>query len=248
MQSTCSPCSDFTPDADRVESFRTRLVKWYQESGRQFAWRSPRADPYRILVAEIMLRKTTARNVQQVFETFTARYPLPEALATADESELRDVIRPLGIADRARLLRMTARRIVERHGAQVPASFDALLALPGVGRYTANAVRCFGYGQPAALVDTNVIRVLRRVFSLASSKARPHTDPVLWCAAESLVMRDNPQSYNRALLDLGAGICTFRHPRCLSCPVSGVCDYFRTQSPLERSQARRPARANRAAV
>jgi len=213
-----------------VELFAARLVEWYRQNARRFPWRDSSTGPYPTLIAEIMLRKTTARNVEHVFTAFMSRYPSVHTLAEANEPELRDLIRPLGIADRARLLCTTAQAICEKHNGQVPASLAALLALPGVGRYTANAVRCFGYGQPVALLDTNVIRVLNRVFSVKSTKPRPHTDPNLWAIAESLVPPEQSQSYNRSLLDLGATICTFRNPRCHSCPLADQCDYFRRGS------------------
>jgi A/G-specific adenine glycosylase len=174
-----------------------------------------------------MLRKTTTRNVVTVYPAFIARYPAAEDLYHAREDELRDIIRPLGIADRARLLRSTAAALVERHSGQVPRRSRELLALPGVGKYTAAAVRCFAYGEREGLVDTNVVRVLGRVFSVSSARERPHTDPKLWEVANALVSRTKPRAYNQALLDLGGTVCTLGQPKCAECPLAFMCERFK---------------------
>jgi A/G-specific adenine glycosylase len=213
-------------DPDKRAAFQSILLRWYRSAGRRFPWRRPPRSAYTTLVAEVMLRKTTARNVAAVFDQFIRLYPSPEALSRAKEDELSRMIRPLGIADRARLLRATADALVQKHGGQVPNSERELRALPGVGRYTAAAVRCFAFGESEGIVDTNVVRVISRVFSVSSCRGRPHTDPAIWVTANYLVSPDRPAAYNRALLDFGGTVCTLRHPKCVSCPLSSLCDYF----------------------
>ncbi|MCX6359218.1 MAG: hypothetical protein NT029_05415 [Armatimonadetes bacterium] len=214
-------------DADRREEFATRLYGWYRTAGRRFPWRGGRSSAYHILVAEMMLRKTDVRKVEGVYTAFIARYPTVQCLARADERELRDSIRLLGIEDRARLMRVTANIIVSEHAGKVPSTYNALVSLPGIGRYSANAVLCFAYRRDTALVDTNIIRILGRVFSVWSQKARPREDMRLWDVAAGLVPAGHGIRHNRALLDLAATTCTPTKPKCAVCSLNELCDYAR---------------------
>jgi A/G-specific adenine glycosylase len=221
--------------AAKAREFSKRLLKWYVHGRRRFAWRLPKRTAYDILVAEVLLRKTTVATVAQEYDAFLARYPFPGSLAAANLDDIRASIRRLGIANRARLLKVIAGRLVQDHGGRVPRSRNALLALPGVGPYAANAVLCFAYGENYPIVDTNVIRVMARVFSVRSSKARPHTDPKLWACARQLVASDRPVAYNRALLDFAAVVCRPREPLCPNCPMNRICDYARQSAHIEKS-------------
>ena len=207
------------------------MVAWYRRSGREFPWRNT-GDPYHILAAEMMLRKTSAGLPARVFPEFIRLYPTVGSLARASESRVRRVLQPLGIADRARLMIQTAKAISVDHDGTVPSSLTALLALPGVGPYTANAVRCFAFNQRAPLVDTNVIRVLSRSLEIHSEKRRPRSDRALWAAAEDLVPVQHAREYNLGLLDLGAGICTINNPACHRCPLVKSCAAYQAASPL----------------
>lgn len=212
------------PEA-KVREFQDQLLEWYRRGRRRFSWRNGRRGAYEVLIAEMMLRKTDAGKVAAVYDSFIAKYPTPKALAWANEAELREEIRLLGISDRARLLRLTAQQILDEHGGRVPANPEALLKLPGVGRYTANAVLCFAYQRDAALLDTNIIRILERVFSVRSERARAREDAALWELAATLVPKGRAVSYNRALLDFAAMICTAAKPKCEFCPLQPMCDY-----------------------
>lgn len=176
----------------------------------------------------MMLRKTDTAKVVQVYGRFIRRYPTPSSLAKANVTTLRKEIRILGIADRARLLNLAARQLVRSHCGVVPKNEEALRKLPGVGRYTANAVLCFAYHKDVPLLDTNVIRVLARVFSVRSKAKRPRDDPELWRFAADLVPKKKPISYNRAVLDLAARVCIHRKPKCSLCPLTSICDYYTT--------------------
>jgi len=213
---------------DKAKAFQERLLHWYKTGRRQFSWRNGRRSAYEILIAEMMLRKTDAGKVAVVYEGFIQRYPSPAELAAADEAELRREIRLLGIADRARLLRLMAQHLLDQHRSRVPGDRDVLLRLPGVGRYIANAVLCFGYQRDAALLDTNVIRIIERVFSIQSAKPRAREDRMLWDLAATLVPKGKAVSYNRALLDFAAAVCTASSPKCQGCPLRLMCDYGQT--------------------
>lgn len=217
------------PSREKIRSFQKALLAWYARNKRRFAWRMKKRTAFEILIAEIMLRKTDAAKVAQVYTSFIDRYPNPLVLSKADESNLRNEIRLLGIADRARLLRLLAQRLVNQNMGRVPRDFSTLTELPGVGPYTANAVLCFASGKNVALVDTNTIRVLGRVFSFRSKKLRARDDPGVWAFATSLVPAGKSISYNRAVLDLAALLCTYRNPHCPACPLRNICDYGRAR-------------------
>ncbi len=223
-------------DATKITAFQDRLLAWYRKGRRRFAWRSPSTSAYAILLSELMLRKTGTATVAQEYEPFVERYPSPEYLAAAAASDIALSIRRLGIADRGRLLKSLGEQLVTEYAGEVPRTMSQLMALPGVGRYTASAVLCFAYQQAVAILDTNAIRVLDRVFSIRSAMTRPHLDGTLWSAATELVPPSRPVAYNRALLDFAAVVCTHRHPRCGVCPISTICDFYRTQSTESTAQ------------
>jgi len=211
--------------APKVAAYQEGLLGWYRRGRRRFSWRDRQRSAYQTLVAEMMLRKTDAAKVERVYPQFLERYPTLQALAEADEAALRGEIQLLGIADRARLLRLTAQAILGEHGGKVPRSEEALRRLPGVGRYTANAVLCFAYRRDVPLLDTNVIRVIGRVFGVWSSKPRAREDRDLWDFAGRLVPPGKAVTYNRAVLDFAASVCTFSAPRCSACPLLSLCEY-----------------------
>lgn len=206
-------------------AFQEALLDWYRMGRRRFSWRNGRRNAYQTLIAEVMLRKTDAIKVAAIYDEFIVRYPSPAELAAADEVELRQTIQLIGITDRARLLRLTAQKLLDEHAGRVPADQEALMKLPGVGRYIANAVLCFAYHRDAALVDTNIIRIIERVFSVRSRKPRPREDRALWKWAGTLVPVGRAVRYNRALLDFAASICTAAKPKCEDCPLQFICDY-----------------------
>lgn len=173
-----------------------------------------------------MLQKTDVKKVLNVFPQFISKYPSPNALSNATIKSLRKELFLLGIHDRAKRLKKTAKILIDRFNGRVPNEKDKLLTLKGVGDYIANAVLCFAFNKDVPIVDTNVIRVLERFFSFKSNKVRPRMDKLIWQFAGNLVLKDNAKQYNRALLDFTAVICTARKPNCLICPISKRCDYF----------------------
>lgn len=218
-------------------TFRRALQKWHLQNARQFPWRQ-RDDPYGIVVAELLLRKTTATQAANVYAAFVTAYPTWDALACAEVDDLKDLLRSLGILDRARLLRQLAIQVVNELGGRLPADAQLLLRLPGVGPYTANAVLAFAYGKDVALVDSNVIRVLGRVFGWRSQKQRPHQDHYLWARAQSLIPRSGSRAYHFALLDFAALVCKARAPQCPECPLAQDCQYQLSTAELKRQGAR----------
>lgn len=197
--------------------FKRRLLRWFRAAGRDLPWRRTR-DPYRIVVSEFMLQQTQVTRVAEFYPRFLGRFPTIQALAGARPAQVREAWEGLGYYARARNLHALSRAVVH-DGGRVPDDPDHLADLPGVGRYTAGAIASFAYEKRVPAVDTNVARVLGRVF-----RTRRHTGD-LWSLAQRILptRRTTTWEFNQALMDLGATICTARRPRCLECPVRSAC-------------------------
>jgi len=199
-------------------AFRRKLSSWFKHRGRALPWRATR-DPYRILVSELMLQQTQVSRVLGYYDRFLARYPTLDALAAAKPKQVREAWEGLGYYARARNLHALARSVVADCTGTMPQTVDELRALPGVGPYTAGAVASFAYEQRAAAVDTNVARVIRRVFSPRASNRRT------WEIAESILPRAGRAvwTHNQSIMELGALVCVARRPKCGICPVRTEC-------------------------
>ncbi len=227
------------PDPRVLRRFRAALLRWYARHRRDLPWRRTR-DPYRVLVSEIMLQQTQVDRVVPKFHEFLARYPTLEALAAAEVAEVKRVWYPLGYNIRPVHLHGIAREAVARYGGRLPEDERALRAMKGIGRYTAGAVRAFAYGARAPILDTNVRRVLGRVFHGADGRRVPAS--AMWALAERILPRARVYDFNQGLMDFGATWCTARTPRCAPCPLRRICRGYPWggDSP---SQGRRPPRA-----
>jgi A/G-specific adenine glycosylase len=206
-----------------------RLVDWHGHQPRALPWRDAPAgqrDPYRVWVSEIMLQQTRVETVVDYFERWLARFPTLAALAAAD---LHDVLKQwegLGYYARARNLHRAAQAVLGTHGGTVPADRKTLLALPGVGRYTAGAILSLAFDRPEPILDGNVKRVLARLFDVAEPIDRPAVVNRMWAWAEALVTAapaGQVGACNEALMELGATVCTPQKPRCLLCPLADLC-------------------------
>lgn len=193
-------------------------------------------DPYAVWVSEIMLQQTTVAAVLPYWERFIQRFPTIAALADAPLDDVLHAWAGLGYYSRARNLHAAARHIVERHGGHFPHRFEDILALPGVGRYTAGAVASIALGQDRPVVDANVARVLARVEMVPGDPKGGPTRRALWDAAETLLPRGRAREWNLALFDLGATICVPVSPKCGACPISRWCEAFRAGQQEEYPQ------------
>jgi A/G-specific adenine glycosylase len=204
------------------QRFRRTLLNWYRRNGRDLPWRRT-ADPYHILVSEVMLQQTQVDRVLPKYHEWLAKYPSLEVLAAAPEDEVADTWRPLGYNIRPRRLHAIARESVSRYGGELPSDEETLLSFKGIGAYTAGAIRSFAFGQRAAILDTNVARVLYRVF-VARGDARAHAmRRRLWSLSDALVPQKHVFDFNQALMDLGATVCVARKPDCGRCPMTKMC-------------------------
>ena len=197
-------------------TFRQVLLRWYDLNRRVLPWRKT-GDPYRVWVSEIMLQQTRVTAVLEHYRIFLKRFPSIRALANASESAVLAVWSGLGYYRRARLMRLCAQEIVEKHSGRFPRIAEQLRSLPGVGRYTAAAIASIACGEPVAVVDGNVERVLARLSGHRLSGKEQ------WGRAQELVSHARPGDYNQAIMELGATVCTPRQPKCLACPVQRWC-------------------------
>lgn len=197
--------------------FQRLVLAWYRSDARPLAWRDT-ADPYRILVSEIMLQQTQVERVEPIYDAFLHRFPDVGSLAAASLADVLRAWEGLGYNRRARSLHQTARAIMKHHRGRVPDDLEALLSLPGVGDYTARAVLAFAFGRDTAAVDVNVARVLARAVA-----GEPQSKSQVQHLADGLVPHGEGTSWTAALMDLGARYCTARSPRCAACPVAAVC-------------------------
>ncbi|MDP6372683.1 MAG: A/G-specific adenine glycosylase [Vicinamibacterales bacterium] len=210
------------PSPAARQRFRRRLLTWYRSYGRDLPWRHTR-DPYRILVSEVMLQQTQVDRVAPKYAEWLNKYPTFEALAAA---RARDVVRtwyPLGYNVRPKRLHAIARESVARYGGTLPDDEAALRGFKGIGRYTAGAVLSFAFGRRAAILDTNVARVLYRIF-VGKGDPRGHAmQRHLWRLSDALLPRRHVFDFNQGLMDFGATVCTARRPRCRPCPLATLC-------------------------
>jgi A/G-specific adenine glycosylase len=213
------------PAAGDRRKFRQRLLTWYRRHGRDLPWRKT-DDPYHILVSEIMLQQTQVDRVLPKYEEWLRKYPSLDALAHAPESDVTATWYPLGYNIRPKRLQTIAREAVERYGGRLPEDEETLRSFKGIGAYTAGAIRSFAFRQRAAILDTNVARVLYRVF-LRSGDPKSHAvKQHLWRVSEALVPSRHVFDFNQALMDLGAMVCSARNPKCLVCPMARDCRSF----------------------
>jgi len=212
-------------DARKVKTFQGRLLAWFRKYGRDLPWRRTR-DPYRILVSEVMLQQTQVERVREYYGPFLREYPTVMDLAAARPAQVRESWDGLGYYARARNLHAAAQRIVRHHGGSFPRRVEELQALPGVGRYTAGAVVSFAYGEPAPILDTNVRRVLSRVFVRRRAARPAAVERRLWALAEAVIPSGEVWTMNQALMDFGATVCTARNPKCPSCPLGSLCAFY----------------------
>jgi A/G-specific adenine glycosylase len=202
--------------------FRKTLLAWYRQHGRDLPWRKTR-DPYRILVSEVMLQQTQVDRVLPKYHEWLEKYPSLPALARARESDVAETWRPLGYNIRPRRLQTIAREAVERYGGQLPSDPDTLKSFKGIGDYTAGAVLSFAFGQRAAILDTNVARVLFRIFVGGGDPKSHAMKRQLWAISRTVLPHRHVFDFNQALMDFGATVCTARNPKCLLCPLSASC-------------------------
>ena len=208
------------------------VLDWYAGHARDLPWRAPGASPWSVLVSEIMLQQTPVARVLPAHQAWLTRWPTPAALAADPAGEAVRQWGRLGYPRRALWLHQAARIVTDEHGGEIPASREALLALPGIGSYTASAVASFAFGQRHPVLDTNVRRVLGRLVTGAEFPGRSPS-AAEWRLAESLLPAEPriAARWSVGVMELGALVCTAARPRCASCPLSHHCSWLGAGSP-----------------
>lgn len=217
------------PASDLLKRVHLYLLTWYRAERRNLPWRST-DDPYAILVSEIMLQQTQVDRVLPKYAQFLAAFPTLSDLAAAPTADVISVWAPLGYNMRAVRLQAIARQVIAEYDGHIPDTIDDLLKLKGIGRYTAGAIACFAYHKQVATVDTNIYRVLHRIFDgLEHPEPKLNNDQML-ALAEHVLPAGEAYDWNQALMDLGATICTNNNPQCVRCPVQQACAAYTEMS------------------
>jgi len=220
------------------------LLQWGKRNCRAFPWRKD-ISPYRILVAEFLLQKTNSEKAVRAYEMVMQQFPDVRSLANALPGELAKCIEGIGLRYRTDRMTAAARAIVSEFGGVVPDNMEALVTLPGIGRYIASAVLCFGFGNAVSLIDTNTARIIQRYWSFSIRASRSREDKELWEFALRLVPQSNASAYNYALIDLGALVCKSLRPACDYCPLITECaNAINNQGKARSAIKRTPASAS----
>ncbi|MGE5841924.1 MAG: A/G-specific adenine glycosylase, partial [Deltaproteobacteria bacterium] len=199
-----------------------KLLGWYARHSRDLPWRRAQ-DPYSVWISEIMLQQTQVKTVTPYYRRFLARFPSVNDLAEARADEVLKLWENLGYYSRARNLHAAAKRVVARWQGRLPQDKEDLLTLPGIGEYTASAILSIAFDRPVAAIDTNVSRVISRLFAIRSPSGSPESREQVRERANRLLSKKHPGHFNQAMMDLGAAVCTARSPSCPSCPLRSMC-------------------------
>jgi len=216
-------------DSAWLRRFRRQVRGWYAKHGRDLLWRRS-CDPYPIWISEIMLQQTTVAAVGPYYERFLNRFPTVHQLAAAPVEDVLRLWEGLGYYSRARNIHKTATKVAEEFGGRFPNSAEELQQLPGIGRYTANAIASFAYDQSEPIVEANTLRLYCRLLGYEGDPRSRSGQKKLWDFAEQIVPRQKPGAFNHALMDLGATVCTVKEPRCEECPARSCCAAFSNNS------------------
>jgi A/G-specific adenine glycosylase len=208
-----------------ISTFQKDLLNWYYANKRDLPWRKDQ-DPYKVWVSEIMLQQTKVDTVIPYFYNFMEKFPTVYDLATADEQEVLKAWEGLGYYSRARNLQHAVKEVVEKYDGKVPSNPNELEGLKGIGSYTKGAILSIAFNQPEPAVDGNVMRVFSRVFNIDDDIALPKTKKIFDEVTREVISHEDPSSFNQAIMDLGATICTPKSPACLLCPVQEYCKAF----------------------
>jgi A/G-specific adenine glycosylase len=246
-----------TSPQQKIRSLVIKLLAWFPRHARDLPWRRT-TDPYCVHVSEVMLQQTQVKTVIPYYERWMRSLPTIQSLAEAPPEQIHKLWEGLGYYTRVRNLQRAAQAIVAEHGGRFPQEFAQVLALPGIGRYTAGAICSIAFNQPAPILDGNVIRVLARVFGVAGDPRDRMVNAELWVLAERLVQTaalsgtggstawPPCSALNQSLMELGALVCTPRQPKCPECPLRRSCVAFREQRTAELPNLRpRPAATRR---
>jgi A/G-specific adenine glycosylase len=218
---------DMIHSKEQKTLFQQQLIRWFAQHGRDLPWRRTQ-DPYAILIAEVMLQQTQVERVREYYARFLTTFPTVHILAEATLEQILACWQGLGYYNRARHLHQTAQELVKRYGGIFPSTLEELAQLPGVGRYTAGAILSFAFHQDAPILDTNVKRLLTRIFVRREHRQPGRMEKRLWRLAQDVIPRGKAWIINQAMMDLGATVCMARNPCCAICCMQTICVAYQT--------------------
>ncbi|KPJ99044.1 MAG: A/G-specific adenine glycosylase [Desulfobacterales bacterium SG8_35] len=224
-----------------MKKLQDNILHWFQEYARDLPWRRTYS-PYHVWISEIMLQQTQMDRVIDYFNRWTSRFPDISSLAGADEEEILKLWEGLGYYARVRNIMKTARILMTEHNGKMPADYNKLLRLPGIGKYTACAIMSIAFNKDYPLVDANIERIFARLFNLDKEVKEANTHAFIWRKAEELLPQGRAREFNQALMELGALVCISTNPRCSICPIRQECIAFSLDLVFERPVLRTPPR------
>ncbi len=219
------PTRNSLPTPALRQRFRRNLLAWYRKNGRDLPWRTT-DDPYHILVSEIMLQQTQVDRVLPKYHEWLGKYPSFMVLAEAPPAEVAETWRPLGYNIRPKRLQSIAQQAVEKYDGKLPSDHETLMSFKGIGEYTAGAIRSFAFRERAAILDTNVARVLFRIFVGKGDPKSHAMKKRLWAVSTAVLPHRHVFDFNKALMDFGATHCSARKPKCATCSMKLFCRSF----------------------
>jgi A/G-specific adenine glycosylase len=207
-----------------VETLRNDLIQWWKQHGRRFPWRETE-NPYNILIAEVLLHRTKASQVIPVYKLLISKFPDIVTITEINENELLEILYSIGLRWRSKLLYTMLKQIVVDYNGIIPEDFNKLVSLPGINHYIASALRCFAFGYPDVLMDTNTVRITGRIIGLAVNDGSRRSN-TFRNILELLIDKQRPREFNWALIDLAAIVCKVRQPNHNDCPLKNYCHMF----------------------
>ncbi len=217
--------SDWKIPTVEKKRFRKKILNWSKDNLRDYPWRKKR-NPYKVLISEILLTRTKAKQVVPVYNEFMERYPNVRSILNMKFEIVAELIKSLGLAFRADMLKTLSEQLKNDYNKKIPGNVNRLKKLRGVGNYCANAVLCFGMGKKRAILDANFIRIYKRVFGIRPKTKTAKSDKYFWGFAETMLPKKKYVEYNYGILDLGGYICKNRNPECNICPVNEICKKY----------------------
>jgi len=215
--------SNQIPRREDIWMLRKNLVRWFRNNRREYPWRDTK-DPFKFLIAELMLRRTKADQVKPVYEVFLEKFPDIKSIISADANNIKEILYPLGLRKRFPIIILLAKELMEHHNCIVPIKKEELKKLPGVGDYSAGALLSIVFKKREWIVDSNIVRLFSRYFDI-KHKGEGRRDSNIVSIAKEYISKGNPKKSNLAILDFAALICRPKKPQCNLCPLEEICSY-----------------------
>ncbi|HUY00454.1 MAG TPA: A/G-specific adenine glycosylase [Candidatus Deferrimicrobium sp.] len=221
---------DIPIEQEKIHFFQNTLILWFKKYGRDLPWRKTR-NPYHILISELMLQQTQVIRVEkEYYFQFLNKFPSIQDLANASEEDVLKAWEGLGYYNRAKNLHKIAQMIVSNYDGKFPEDYNQIINLPGIGKYTAGAILSFAFERDFPIVDTNVERIVKRIFLYKYKIPSPaKREKTIWQISEQILLKRDAWTFNQAILDFGALICIAQKPRCAKCPMRPICQYFQSK-------------------